>query len=84
MMFIILIKKIPMTECAAIILESALEPRDEIVFLAKEMTRVADKGDERISRMKTALNECLLKMSQEGVEAKEMTNSLVLDERYRS
>ena len=64
------------------ILESKLEPRDEIIFLAKETTKVADNGDQRIVKMKTALNECLVKMSHVGVEAQESSNSFLLDERY--
>ena len=73
---------ITVTECAVAILDSELEPRDEIIFLAKEITYVADKGDERILRMKTALKECLLKMSQDEVEVQESSSSFILDERY--
>ena len=38
------------------------------MFLAREMTSVADKGDERILRMKKALKECLINMANQGVE----------------
>ena len=56
------------SECAVAILESELEPRDEIIFLAKEMTHVADKGDERIVGMKTALSASLINMVYQGAE----------------
>ena len=63
------------------ILESAVEPREEILFLAREMTQAPDNGDERIAWMKSALKESLQKMSQNGGEYAE-EDSGTLDERY--
>ena len=58
-----------------------MEPREEILLLAREMTQVPDSGDERIARIKSALKESLQKMSQYGGEYAEEDSGTV-DKRY--
>ena len=50
------------TDCAVAMLESHLEPRSEIIFLARETMQVADSGDQSIARLKSSLGDCLQKM----------------------
>lgn len=57
-----------------------MEPREEILFLAREMTKVPDNGDERIRRMKSSLKESLQKISQYEEEYA-YDQSIALDER---
>ena len=59
-----------------------MEPREEILFLAREITHVPDNGDERIARMKSAFKKSLQKMSEYGGGYAE-EDSGTLDERYR-
>ena len=63
------------------ILQSVVEPREEILFLAKEMKKVPDNGDERVMAMKLAMEESLQKMSPYEEEFLE-EDSISLDERY--
>ena len=63
------------------IIESEVEPREEIIFLAREITQVPDNGDERIAIIKSALKESLQNMSQYDHEYPE-EDIRTLDERY--
>ena len=49
-------------ECVVSMIESKLEPRDEIMFLAREMTLVETKEDGRVEQMKYSVTRCLLNM----------------------
>ena len=50
------------TECAVAILESHLEPRTEIIFLARETMKIADNGDQRIANLKSSVGASLQSM----------------------
>ena len=69
------------TDCALAILQSVVEPREAILYLAREMKKVPDNGNERILAMKLAMTESLQKMSPYEEEFFE-EDSISLDERY--
>ena len=59
-----------------------MEPREEILFLAQEMTKAPDNADQRIISMKKDLTKSLQNMSLlDGEDIKEDSSNL--DERYQ-
>ena len=67
--------------CAQAILESTMGPREEILFLAQEMTKVPDNGDERVLKMKEALKKSLQNLSQNDGQERDQEEG-AWDERY--
>ena len=58
-----------------------MEPREEILFLARELTEAPDNADQRIISMKKDLTKSLQNMSLlDGEDMKEDSSNL--DERY--